>query len=60
LLVVRLKIEEEVLIGPDIRIKILAVGGEQVKIGILAPPDVTILREELLGRQRPTEEKSTT
>jgi carbon storage regulator len=57
LLVVRRKVEEEIVIGPDIRIKVLAVEGERVKIGIVAPRDVTILRQELLGKQRPTEEK---
>ncbi len=57
LLVVRRKVDEEIVIGPDIRIKVLAVEGKRVKIGIVAPPNVTILRQELLGKQRPTEEK---
>jgi len=60
LLVVRRKVDEEIVIGQDIRVKVLAIEGERVKIGIVAPPEITILREELLGKQRPTEEKIAT
>lgn len=35
------------MIGDDIVITILAVDGDQVKIGIQAPSQVTILRQEL-------------
>lgn len=49
LLVLRRKVEEEIVVGANIRIKILAIeGGERVRIGIVAPPDIPILREELL------------
>jgi len=36
------------MIGPDIRITIVKVERNQVRIGIEAPRDVTILRDELV------------
>jgi carbon storage regulator len=36
------------MIGPDIKITIVKVERNQVRIGIEAPRDVTILRDELL------------
>src|SRR5438552_2911211 len=39
---------ERIVIAGVINISVLAVEGERVKIGITAPPDVTIVREELL------------
>jgi carbon storage regulator len=58
LLVLRRKVEEEIVIGTNIRVKILAIeGGARVRIGIVAPPDVPILREELLEKE-PAAEKN--
>jgi len=37
------------MIGSDIKITVLKVDRNQVRIGIEAPPDVTILRDELIG-----------
>lgn len=39
---------ESIIIDEDIKIKILAVSGNQISIGIEAPHDVNIVREELL------------
>lgn len=47
MLVLGRKINQSVMIGDEIVITILAVDGEQVKIGIQAPSHVTILRQEL-------------
>jgi carbon storage regulator len=38
---------EIVNIGSDVRVEVLEVRGNQVRIGITAPPDVKILRAEL-------------
>ncbi len=38
---------ESLIIGDDIKVTVLNVNGNQVKIGIDAPEDVPILREEL-------------
>ena len=40
--------EESVIIDGDIKIKILSVNGNQVRIGFEAPEEVIIVREELL------------
>jgi len=48
MLVLRRKVGESIILDGVISISVLAVEGERVKIGISAPPDVTIVREELL------------
>lgn len=48
MLVLRRKVGETIILDGVITISVLAVEGERVKIGINAPPDVTIVREELL------------
>ena len=48
MLVLRRKVEEVIVLDGSIRVVVLAVEGERVKIGIEAPDDVTIVREELL------------
>lgn len=57
MLVLRRKVEEAIVLNGDIRVVILAVEGERVKIGIEAPNDVAIVREELLLREQ--EEQTT-
>ncbi len=47
MLVLTRKINESIIIEEDIKIKILEVKGEKVKIGIIAPKHLTILRDEL-------------
>ncbi len=47
MLVLTRKEGEAIRIGLDIMVRILAVKGKQVKIGIEAPGSVKILREEL-------------
>lgn len=39
---------ESILIGDDIRITVIRVGGDKVRLGIEAPRDLHIVREELL------------
>lgn len=48
MLVLRRKVGESIILDGVISISVLAVEGERVKIGINAPPDVSIVREELL------------
>ena len=43
---------ETTRIGKDITVTVIAVKRDQVHIGIKAPDDVIILREELLKRHR--------
>jgi len=55
MLVLRREVEEAIVLGGSIRVIVLAVEGERVKIGIEAPDNVTIVREELLLRERQEE-----
>ncbi len=48
MLVLRRKAGEAIVLNGVIRIYVLAVEGERVKLGIDAPPDVVIVRQELL------------
>lgn len=54
MLVLRRKVGESIILDGVISVSVLAVEGERVKIGITAPPDVTIVREELLKNNAPT------
>jgi carbon storage regulator len=47
MLVLTRKINESIKIGKDIEITVLAINGEQVKLGIYAPKYVEIHRKEI-------------
>ena len=49
MLVLSRKQLEGIQIGADIRIKIVKVDRNQVRLGIEAPPDVLIVRDELVN-----------
>ncbi len=49
MLVLSRKPGETILIGDDIEISIVEVRGDTVRIGINAPRNITILRQELLA-----------
>jgi carbon storage regulator CsrA len=46
-LVLARKMDESILIGDNIRVKVISVEKGVVKLGIDAPSDVTIIRDEL-------------
>ena len=50
MLVLSRKAEESMYIGDDIKITVLDIRGGQVRIGITAPQDVKIHREEVYTR----------
>ena len=52
MLVLSRKIGEPIVIGENIRLTILAIKGNQVRIGIDAPPEVRVDREEVARRIR--------
>lgn len=47
MLVLTRQAEEEIVIGGEIRLKVLSINGNQVRLGISAPPNVTIFRSEI-------------
>lgn len=50
MLVLGRKVNETIHIGDDITVTLLKINGDQISIGIEAPKNVKILREELIGR----------
>jgi carbon storage regulator len=51
MLVLSRKLSQQILIGSDISITVVKIEGNHVRLGIDAPPGVSILRQELVGRQ---------
>ena len=47
MLVLTRKLNERIVIGDNIRITVVGIRGNHVRLGIEAPPEVTILRDEL-------------
>jgi len=55
MLVLSRRQSQQIVIGRDIRITVVKVERDQVRLGIDAPQGVVILREELVGRQKGSE-----
>ncbi len=52
MLVLTRKLEESVIIGENIEIKVLEIKGECVRLGISAPQEVSVYRKELYEKIR--------
>ena len=50
MLILTRRVGETLRISDDIAVTIVAVSGNQVRVAIEAPQDVTVLREELVER----------
>jgi len=50
LLILTRKIGEGIFLGDDIRISVLEIRGKQIRIGIEAPTNIVVLREEIYQR----------
>ena len=58
MLILTRKVDEKLLIGDDITISVLEIRGNQVKIGVDAPKDVAIYREEIYHKVKETPDKA--
>jgi carbon storage regulator len=52
MLILTRKIGQEIVIDGRIRVTITSINGERVRVGISAPSDVKVLREEVLIKQQ--------
>jgi len=48
MLILTRKKDETMVVGHEVRVKVLGVSGNQVRIGIEAPREISIMRSELL------------
>ena len=51
-LILTRRVGETILIGPDVTVTVLGVKGNQVRLGIEAPRDVAVHRQEVAERIR--------
>lgn len=52
MLIVTRRIGESLVIGDNITVTVLAAQGQQIRIGVHAPKEIPVLREELVQRDR--------
>jgi carbon storage regulator len=52
MLVLSRRVGEEIIIADNIRITVTAIKGDKVRLGITAPPEVRVDREEIHNRIR--------
>ena len=55
MLVLTRKVGDSILIGSDIKIQVVKVKGCQVRLGIEAPKETKVFREEVLAKKPPQE-----
>lgn len=56
MLILTRRVGETVMVGDDISVTVLGVKGNQVRIGVNAPKDVAVHREEIFDRIKQEEE----
>lgn len=50
MLILTRRFGESIVIGPDVTVMVIGVKGNQVRLGIKAPPNVAVHREEIFNR----------
>jgi carbon storage regulator len=52
MLVLSRRIDEEIIINGNVRVRVVAMKGDRVRLGIVAPRDVTVDRAEVHARRQ--------
>jgi carbon storage regulator len=52
MLVLSRKKNQSLMIGENIEVHVMRIAGDRVSLGIIAPMEVTVLRNELVGKDR--------
>lgn len=59
MLILTRRVGEALMIGDNVTVTVLGIKGNQVRIGVLAPKDVSVHREEIYERIRHEKESGT-
>ncbi len=51
MLILTRRVGEAIMIGKDIEVRVLGVQGQQIRLGVQAPKDVVVDREEVTQRK---------
>lgn len=58
MLILTRRIGESLIIGDDVEVHVLGVNGNQIRIGVDTPKEVTVHREEIYQRIKAENDKS--
>ena len=53
MLILSRRVGESILIGKDVSITVLRVKGDQVRLGVQAPKEIAVQRDDLLDENKP-------
>ena len=58
MLVLSRKLNETIIIGDNIRVTLLGIDGDKIKVGVDAPRDIKVFREELIEATKSTNKEA--
>jgi carbon storage regulator len=59
MLILTRRVGESLMIGDEVRVTILAIKGQQVRVGVQAPKTIAVHRKEIYERIKRSQEEST-